>query len=98
MAGIEEMHFGVRKITQVRMCTVFGEDLVVLAPDDQHRRLAFAEKGLKLRIERDIRAVIVEEIELDILVAGTVEQGLIVNPVVGADAGERSARSPVRDA
>ena len=46
----------------------------------------FAEERLELRIERNIGAVVVEQVELDVLVAGAIEQRLVVHPVVGADA------------
>src|SRR6267378_8363890 len=43
VAGVEEMKFHVREVTLVWMGAIDREDLVVLAPDDQRRRLAFAE-------------------------------------------------------
>src|SRR5882672_7089126 len=79
MAGVDEMKFGLGKVALVGMCAVRGENEVVLAPDDQRRRLMFAEIGLHRRIKRKIGPVIVEEIELDVVVARPIEQCLIVH-------------------
>ena len=46
VAGVEEVQLGVGQVARVRMRTVRGEDLVVLAPDDQRRRPMLAEKSL----------------------------------------------------
>ena len=85
MAGIEEMQFGVRQVAQVGRRAVGGKDLVVLAPHDQRRRLPLAEERLKFRIERNVRSVVEEQVELDVLVARAVEQRLVVAPVVRID-------------
>src|SRR5664279_2527285 len=87
MPGIEQVKFGVRQISQVRMRAIEREDLVVCAPNDQRRRLAFAEERLKLRIERNITAIIMEQVELNVLIAGTIKQSLIVAPIVWIDPG-----------
>ena len=65
------------------MRAVGGEDLVVLAPDDQRRRLAFAEERLECGIERHVGAVVVEQVELDVVVARPVEQRLVVTQLSG---------------
>ena len=48
---------------------------VVLAPHRQHRRLAVAEVGLPFRVKRDVGAVVVDEVELDLVGAGAPEVG-----------------------
>jgi len=42
MAGVEQVKPGIGQVAPVRMGTVGGEDLVVLAPDEQGRRLAWS--------------------------------------------------------
>jgi hypothetical protein len=76
MPGVEEMQLGVRQVSKIGRRAVGRKNLVVLAPDDQRRRLALAKECLKLRIERDVRSIIEEEVELDVLVSGTIEQRL----------------------
>ena len=53
------------------------EDEVVLAPNDQGRRLTLPEKALKRRVKRHVRAVVVKQIHLDVAVAGTIKTDLI---------------------
>src|SRR5512147_1294036 len=74
------------------MRTVSGEDLVVLAPDDQRRRPMLAEKSLNGGIKRQVGPIVVEDVELNVGVARPIEQRLIMNPIVGRDAAD------VRDA
>ena len=87
MPGVDEMQFGVRQVLKIGRRAVGGEDLVVLAPDDQRRRLALAKERLEFRIERDVGSIVEEEVELDVLVSGAIEQRLIVAPIVRIDAG-----------
>ncbi len=82
MAGVDEMKLNLGKIALVGMCAVGGEDKVVLAPDDQRWRLVFAEISLDSGIERQVGPVVVEQIKLDIVVAGPIEQCLIMHPVI----------------
>ncbi len=88
MGGIEEIELCFGKIAKTRMRALFREDLVIFAPDDQRRRLAVAEECLELWMERQVGAVVVEQVELDILVPRQGEQRLVVHPVVGAGAGQ----------
>jgi hypothetical protein len=63
--------------------TLGREDDVVGAPRDQRRRLVLAQPLLHRRVERRVDAVIEEGVELDLVVAGSVEQSLVNDPVVG---------------
>src|SRR5688572_32774143 len=80
MSAIEQVQLRARQILEVRTCAVRREDHVVLAPHDQRRRLTLAEELLELRVQLEIRAVVVEQVELDLDIAGSVEQSLIVQP------------------
>jgi hypothetical protein len=93
VSRVEQVQLGVRQILQVGARTLRREDHVVLAPHDQRRRLPLAEELLELRIQRGIRAVVVEEIELNLDVAGTIEQRLILDP--GARIDTRAIRNAV---
>src|SRR3546814_7711812 len=79
------MELHVLQVAPVALCEVTREQRVVVAPNRQGRRLVLAEQRLPLRIERDVVAAVVEQRELDRLVAGAVEQVLHVPEVVGAD-------------
>src|SRR5687767_9874273 len=74
MPGVEDMKLRIRQIAKVGVRTCFGKNLVVLAPDDQRRRFALAEELLKLGIERHIGPVVMEQVELNILVARPIQQ------------------------
>src|SRR5919109_711582 len=84
VAGIEKMNLRVRDVALVGRGTGCDEDGIVLAPNDQRRRLALAEVGLPLRIQRDVGAVVIEQVELDLRVARAVEQRLVHRPGIGA--------------
>ena len=85
VAGVEQVELQRLQVALVRLGPGGGEDLVVLAPDDQHRRLVLAEVLLPLRVERRVAAVAQEQVELDLVVALAVEQELVVGRAVGAD-------------
>ena len=86
MARVEQMQLGLGQVAQIGARTVGGEDLVVLAPDDQRRRLLFAEELVEARIEVDVGSVVIEQIELNLHVAGSIQQRLIVQPRARIDA------------
>ena len=85
MPGIEKMKLKVIQVVPVRMCALFGEDVVIFAPRNECRRLIFTKICLPIRIQRRIRAVIIKQLQLDIFVAGAIQQILIVEPVFGCD-------------
>jgi hypothetical protein len=87
MAGVDKVKFHVRQIALVRMGSIGGKNLVVLAPDNYRRRLSIAKIGLYGWIQQQVGSIVVEEIHLDIEIAGAIEPRLIVDPIVRRDAG-----------
>src|SRR5437763_15770629 len=85
MAGVDEVKLDLGKVALVGMGPIRWENLVILAPDDQRRRLVLAEIGLHGRIKRKVGAIVVEDVHLDFGVAGPVKQRLIMDPVVWRD-------------
>ena len=74
MAGVEEMHLGVRIVALEGLGARRQEERIVLAPHGEQRRLVLGKIGLELGIEGDVAGIVEEEIELDLIVAGAGEQ------------------------
>lgn len=70
------------EITLVGFGALTGKGIVVRIPGNQCRWLVASEVGLPLWIERRVGSVAVEELDLDVLVAGAIQQKLVVEPVV----------------
>ena len=68
VACVEQMELPILQVPLVRCCSVGRENLVILAPDDQHGRSMRAEIFLPLRILRRIIAVTEKEVELNLVV------------------------------
>src|SRR5215468_3297462 len=64
MTRLEPMHFRIRKVFEVRLTALTGEEYVVLSPENQRLGLLLAKKILPLGIEFNIRAVIVKKVHL----------------------------------
>ena len=92
MPGIEKVQFGLREISEECPRAVLGEKWVIPAPRDQHGRLRLPEVLVPLFVEGNICWIVVQEVELYRVVAGTVEEKLIDSVSVGAD-GFRIPRS-----
>src|SRR6478672_11234960 len=73
------------QVPLVRLSSGCRENLVVLSPDDQHRRLVLAEVRLPTRIERRVTSVTEKQIELNLVIPLTIEQELILGRAVGAN-------------
>src|SRR5277367_4759240 len=71
VAGIENMNFRIGHVPPVRIGFRDLERRIVLAPHNQSRRLVLLEPCLPGRITRDVGAVVVEQIALDVGLAGT---------------------------
>src|SRR5262249_6287879 len=74
VASVEQVELQRLQVAFVRLCPLSRKDLVVPAPDDQHRGLVLAEIRLPLRIQRRIAAVTQEQVELYFVVPRPVEQ------------------------
>jgi hypothetical protein len=85
VACVEEVELQGLQVPCVRVRPRGGEDLIVLPPHEQRRRLMLAEVGVPRRVERHVGPVVVEQGQLDVLVAGPVEARLVEGLGVRAD-------------
>src|SRR5690242_10028226 len=76
--SIEQVELQCLQVSFVRFRTFTRKNLVIFAPNDQHRRLLLAEIFLPLRVQRWVTTVAQEQIELDFVVARSVEQKLVM--------------------
>src|SRR5262245_3054622 len=82
MTGLEYMHFGVWHVATICLRLRKLERPVVLAPQHEQSRLPLAHPGLPCRIGTDVRAVVIEQVALDLGLAGLIEEGVFVGPEV----------------
>lgn len=82
VTSVYEMELKVFDVAFVRFCSGRRKDLVVLTPNDKHRRLMFAKVLLPFRIQRRVASVAEEQIELKLLIASSIEQELIVRRTI----------------
>ena len=64
MDGIEEMNLGIRIVASECLRSSRHKERIIFSPDRQQRWTSFAEKSLKLRIERDVTCIVQKQIEL----------------------------------
>ena len=74
MAGIKETHLRVRYVALECLCSSGQEERIVLSPYGKERGLVAAEILLKRGIQRDVASVVAEQIELDLVIAGSGEE------------------------
>jgi hypothetical protein len=82
MVCVEEVDFGIRKIALECLRAGGDERRIVPPPDHQSRRPVLAQPRLPRRIGRDIRPVVVQQIGLDLALAGSRQVGIFVSPGV----------------
>src|ERR1700674_287714 len=82
MTRIEDVDLGLRHVAAIGLGLRELERLVVLAPQDEKPRLLFAHPGLPPGVGVDVRAVVVEEVALDVGLAGLVEKGEFIRPEI----------------
>ncbi len=82
MAGVEQMDFGIRQIALERLRAGSDERGIVPPPDHQNRGLVLAQPRLPRRIGRDVCPVVVQQIGLDLALAGSRQVGVLVRPGV----------------
>src|SRR5882762_7984363 len=82
MTRIEDMHERILHIPPVRLRLRPVEGQIVLTPNHEESWLRLAHPRLPLGIGLDIRAVVVEEIALDVGLAWPIEKGELVCPEI----------------
>src|SRR5262249_15949193 len=82
---VEQHDLRARVVTPVRLGASRPKKWVVRAPNGKRRRLMAAEEFLKLRIERDVAAVVEAEIELRLRGTRTRHEGDVEEVAVGSD-------------
>ncbi len=85
MSGIQQSQLEFLDILPVCLRAGSVEDNVILAPDGQHRDARRAEVFLELWVQLHVGAVVVEEVKLDVLVAGAFQQRLVEVPRLRRD-------------
>src|SRR5579864_4585518 len=82
---VEQMQLCFRQISLKGLRACHGEERIALAPDDQRRRPVLPEIRLPLRIELKVGCVVVEQADLNGVVARAVEAELVERVGVRAD-------------
>jgi hypothetical protein len=77
MARVEEMQLGVRDVAQVSVGAGLGEERVVAAPRDEHRRRVPAQPSLPLRVQRDVGVVVEGQVQLRPRAARQIQEVLV---------------------
>ena len=85
MAGRQSVHFGIGQILEERFATFGREKGVILAPEYDRLRLLFPKESLPHRIEFDVGAVVIKEVELHPASVRALHEGEVGFPVVRAD-------------
>jgi hypothetical protein len=85
VAGIDEVEIDIFEVFRIRQSAGWREERVIPALDHQRRWLMLAEIRLPERILCKVVAVVVEQVELDLCIAWTVEKMLVERPGVGAN-------------
>src|SRR5712692_6824717 len=82
MTRVEDVDLGLWHIAAISLGLRKLERQVVLAPENEKPRLLLAHPGLPLGVGIDVRAVIVEEIALNVGLAGLAEKGELIRPEI----------------
>src|SRR5215467_8576835 len=82
--GVETMDFSLREVGQVRIASLGREEHVVLSPKDQRFRLTRAQELLPLGIQRNVGAIVVEQVEMQARRVWPLEEPNVRGPGVGA--------------
>lgn len=85
MPAVEPDKLCVGQVALERFSACRDEEGVLVAPDDQRLGMMLTESGVPAVVQRDIVAIIVQQIELISIRARPVEQRLVMRPVVWTD-------------
>src|SRR5580658_9854115 len=82
MTSVENLNSSVRHIAAISLRFRKLERRVVFAPENEEPRLLLAHPGLPLGVGLDVRAVVVEEVALNVGLAGLVEKSKFIGPKI----------------
>src|ERR1700686_1612460 len=79
---VENVNLSVRYIPAIGFRLRELEREVIFAPNHQQPRLPFAHPCLPLGVRVDVRAVVIEEVALNIHLAGLAKKGKLIGPEI----------------
>ena len=82
VARIEDVDFGLRHVAAIGLRFRKLERQIVFAPNDEKPRLLVSHPSLPLRVSVDVRAVVVEEIALNVGLARLIEKVEFIGPEI----------------
>src|ERR1700733_1236341 len=82
MTGIEDMDFGFRHIAAISLRFRKLERQIVFAPEDEKSRLLLTHPCLPFGVDIHIRAIVVEEIALNVRLAWLIQKGKFIGPEI----------------
>src|SRR5262249_43180039 len=71
VTGVEEMDYGIGNIALERLSAARQEKRIILPPHRQEARLVRPEVVLECRVQRDVALVVAEQVQLDLVGAGS---------------------------
>ena len=84
VATVDQVQFRFGQVAQERLRSRHDEEGIVLPPHDERARLVLAEVFVPRVVERHVRGVVVKEVELNGVIAGSVQQSLVEGVAVRA--------------
>src|SRR5215470_18641307 len=82
MTGVEHVNLSVGHIAAIGLWLRAVEREVIPAPDHQHPRLPLAHPCLPFRVGLQIGSIVVEQLALNVSLAGLLEKGKFVGPEI----------------
>ena len=82
VARIEDVDFGLRHVAAIGLRFRKLERQIVFAPNDEKPRLFVSHQNLPLRLSVGVRAVVVEEIALNVGLARLIEKVEFIGPEI----------------
>src|SRR5216683_3964147 len=83
VSSVENVNLSVRYVPAIGFRLRNVERRVILTPNHQQPRLPFAHPCLPPAVGVDVRAVVIEEVALDIHLAGLAKKGKFIGPEIG---------------
>jgi len=82
MTGVENVNLSARHVPAIGLRLRELEREVILAPDHQQARLLLAHPCLPFGVGLHIGSIVVEEVALNVCLAGLVEKGKFIGPEI----------------